>query len=326
MKKIYLLSVLAIFLSAIAQESFAEKGKITIYRENSYVGAGLDYKIFVNDTIVKVRNNSFNTVECATGNYSIALKSSRMPPLLIHVEENQHYYVRCILNYGFWVSTVQLILVDSLSGAQAIRFEKLADYNDKSLWTHPKRKIGMNLDMGIGFQNTTVATTTDNRESTISAGGGVSIGVKYAYEFSKHFEGDVDLDYSFSELQPYLNNAKVTFSRGKLSITPLYLIPVGDGFLAKWKLGAGIDYLISPHLDINTLKLIGGEKTGIDYENTFGFHTKVIYEMFVNKNWSFTYGLCWTNINYKSKYFIPNELNTRNGSSIDFQFGAYYSF
>ncbi len=329
MKTKHLLFSVVLFACFSIQSSFA-KGKIIFYRESGYTGGGVDFKIFVNDSTIKLRNSSFNSMDCAPGDYTIALKNSATPALRLKVEDNKNYYIRFILNYGFWSATPQLILVDSLSAAPALRGDVIKDYNNKALWTHPKHKLGLNMDIGFGFQNTTMAVTTDNKDSKISAGGGVGFGLKYAYEFNRHFEGDVDLNYRFSELQPYLQNAKVTFSRTNLSITPLYIIPVGDGYLMRWKVGAGLDYHMSPSMSISTAS-IGGFKDEWKYDDAFGYHVRVIFEMYTNKNWSFIYGLNWCNTSYKfnssgSYYPTGTELSKPDGSSIDLMLGAYYNF
>ncbi|MDD2798811.1 MAG: hypothetical protein PHV20_09490 [Bacteroidales bacterium] len=323
--KLFFVSLLLIVF-AFTIDCKAENGKIIFYRESSIIGSSSDYKIFVNDTVMKIRNGSYNELSCTPGDYIISIKNSPAMPIRLNVADNKSYYVRFILYPGFWSTIPELILVDSISAKRTIHSRQLKDFNNKTLWIHPRHQIGVNLEVGVGFENTTMAMTTDNTESKISAGGGIGIGVKYAYQFSKHFEGDVDLNYKYSELQPYLNNASVSFSRTNLSVTPLYVFPLGDGYMMRLKIGAGPDYVLSPHLDINTVKLIGGERAQADYNSAFGFHVRTIFEMYFGQNWSFIYGLNWTNVNYDAKTYIPSEFNKRDGSGIDFMTGIYYSF
>ncbi|MFZ4455230.1 MAG: hypothetical protein ACOYOT_03325 [Bacteroidales bacterium] len=326
MKAKLLFMSIALALLAFTSETKAANGKIVFYRESGMAGSAIDYKVFVNDTILKIRNGSFNELSCAPGDYIISLKNSPSAPIRINVEENKSYYLRFILYPGFWATIPELIVVDSISAKQSIKSHKILNFNDHSIWTHPKHQIGVNLEVGFGFENTTMAMTTDNKESTISAGGGIGIGVKYAYQFSKHFEGDFDLNYRYSELQPYLSNAKVSFSRTSASLTPFYVIPIGDGYMMRLKIGAGPDYYFGPHLSVNTSQLIGGEKAELNYNNAFGYHVRSVFEMYFGKNWSLIYGLNWSNVKYDAEQRITSEFANRNGSAIDLMFGFYYSF
>ena len=86
------------------------------------------------------------------------------------------------------------------------------------------------------------------------------------------------------------------FSRTRLSFTPLYIVPIGDGYLMRLKFGAGVNYCISPELNIEASN-VGLSNEVWKYDNAFGFQVKAAYEMFINRNWSFQYGLSYYNSN-----------------------------
>lgn len=326
--KTKILLVVAIASLFAIQSSRAANGKIVFYRPANFVGMAVDYKIFLNDSIIKLRNNSFNTVVCNPGNYSIGLKNGTSPALRIFVEENRTYYVSVIINQGFWTAYSQLVLVDSLSAAPSIKYGKLKDLNNPSLWLRPKQQIGLTLAAGGGFSNTNMISTTNNETSTLSCGGGWGVGLEYNYQFSKHFETDFNLSYHNSGLQPYVKNVTDEFSRTRLSVTPLYIFNIGDGYNMRWKLGAGLDYYLKPAIKLQEGMISGAINDIWSYDNALGYHVRGVFEMNFDEHWGLHYGLDWYTVNYKinSGHTVLTDFVKPSGSGIDIMFGFYYGF
>ena len=113
-----------------------------------------------------------------------------------------------------------------------------------------------------------------------------------------------------------------------MSVTPLFIIPIGDGYISRVKLGAGVDYYISPLLSIKTSKITNGFNTDVNYDDSFGYHVRALYEMYFGNNWSILYGLNWYTVNYsvKAGSQVGNDFLKRDGSGIDFMLGFYYNF
>lgn len=328
MKSTLFIAIAAFFFSLNVLTARAENGKIVFYRPSNYLGMAVDYKIFVNDSLIRLRNNSYNTVVCKPNSYSIALKNGTSPALRLFVEENRTYYVSVIINQGFWTASTQLILVDSLSAAPNIKYGGLKDLNNPALWQRPKRQLGITLSLGGGFSNIDMVTTTNNETASLSCGGGWGIGLEYNHQMSKHFETDFNLSYHNSGLQPYVKNVTDEFSRTKLSVTPLYVFNVGDGYNMRWKLGGGLDYYLSPSAKLREGQIQGGINDDWSYDNTFGYHVRGVFEMNLDQNWGFHYGLDWYTVSYKinSGHTVLTDFVKPNGSGIDLMFGVYYAF
>ncbi len=307
--------------------------KIVIYREYNYQGSAVSYKVFVGDsTLVKLKNNSYYEYSCLPGEYGIQIGNFKETKMNLKVEQNKTYYLRFGLRTGVWSAIPELLLVDSISAYPVINsgsIRKLDEHNTPMI--RPKNRFGLNLNGGFGFESTPMLTTIDGRESTISFGGGYAIGLKYGYEITKHLDLAIDLNYQVSDLNPNLRNADVSFRRGIISVTPSYIIPIDGGDAMRIKLGAGLDRYIGSELSLDLSELIWDFKEKWSYKSSLGYHVNAIFELNVSENWSFNYGLKWYNVAYtfkKGNNYYPTEQNLEspNGSGIDFLFGLYYHF
>ena len=250
----------------------------------------------------------------------------------LKVEKGKTYYLRFDLKMGFWNTTAELTLVDSISAFPKIHNGKMQELPPSNrTFKITKNRLGMNLNMGAGFQNTSLITATNGIKSTISFGGGSALGLKYGHEFSKHFDLAFDLNYQENELTPRLSNAKITFGRGIISITPSYILPIMDGETMRMKFGAGLDRYFGSVLSIDMSKIPGGFKDKWNYNSSLGYHLSAIYEMNLNQFWSLDCGLKYYSVSYKfmeglNAFPTDSKLITPKGSGIDLLLGIYYHF
>ncbi len=309
------------------------KSSIVLYRENIYQGSVVTYKINVNDTLlIRLKNASFYTFDAAPGDYTFRINKSGQPDLTLKVEEDRTYYIRMGLKMTFWSSVPELILVDSVSALPVIRSGALKELDGSNIPVdRPDHRVGVSLGIGFGFENFPMFTTVDGDDSKISFGGGFGAGIRYGYEFSRHFDLAVEAIYQSSGLRPYLKNASTSFNRFIISVTPSYIIPIDGGDAMRIKLGAGPDLYLSPELKIKGSKVTGGFDDNWSYGGTAGFHVTGIFEMNPSEKWSVIYGLKYYNAAYKFESgggYAPmdNQLRTPDGSGIDILFGFNYHF
>jgi hypothetical protein len=331
-KQILFLGIFLAFMhSSYCNDSILSK--VIFYREFNYQGSAISYKVLVEDSmVVKLKNNSYFSYSCLPGEYNFQINNFQNTKLHLKVEQGKTYYLRFGIRMGFWSGIPELLLVDSVSAYPSINngsMRKLDIQNNPLIL--PKNRFGLNANMGGGFESFPMATTNVGKESTISFGGGYGIGLKYGHEFNKHFDLAIDLNYQFSDLIPFLNNADVTFGRGIISITPSYILPIDGGDAMRIKFGAGLDDYFGSALTIDLSKLTNGFNDEWKYKNSLGYHLSAIFELNISDNWSFNYGLKWYNVSYsfnKSNHRYPtvNKLKSPNGSGIDFLCGIYYHF
>ena len=307
--------------------------KIIIYRENNFYASANAYKIFANDSmIVKLRNNSYFAFDCKPGEYKVIVNKIENTTIKINVLEGRTYYLRLSINRGFWSPIQELIWVDSSMAVSRIltRNLQLQAKGQLSLF-RPQHRIGTNLIIGGGFNSFPMFKTNDG-DASISFGGGFGFGILYGYEITKHFDLALNLNYQFSILMPYLNNATTVFRRGCISITPSYIIPIGDGETKRLKIGGGYDLYCLPQLSVGGYKIPKGFNETWNYNLASGFHASVNFEMNFSTKWSLNYGLKYYYVKYSYKsgginyYPSADGLRIPNGSGIDLLIGLYYHF
>ncbi len=330
-KQILLLGIFLMLIQSVyCNDSIPSR--IIFYRENSFQGSSISYKIFAGDSlVVKLKNNSYYSYSCLPGEYDFQINKFPQTKLRLKAEQGKTYYLRFGIRMGLWSGIPELLLVDSISAYPAIYNGSMRNLDNNTPLVRPKNRVGLNANAGGGFKSHPMAITTEGKESKISFGGGFGIGLKYGHEFNKHFDLAADFNYQFSSLTPFLKNADVSFSRAIVSVTPSYILPIDGGDAMRLKFGIGLDSYYVPKLAIDLSKLSEGFKDDWTYKNSFGFHLNVIYELNVSDNWSFNYGLKWYNVSYSFEeghifYPLAEELKTPNGSGIDFLIGFYYHF
>jgi hypothetical protein len=201
-------------------------------------------------------------------------------------------------------------------------------------------RVGLNLNIGGGFESIAMFTTEDGEDSEISFGGGVGMGLLYGYEAADYLDLVVSLNYQFSELRPLLKNAEVIYDRLILSFTPSYIQSIDAENLMRLKFGAGIDYYSNGLLTIKGNKVPDGFNDEWDYKNAAGFHLSLLFEILnidllgsSTRFWSMAGGLKWYTIYYKfgsskNGIYFPSDkkLSDPTGSGIDLLMGLYYNF
>lgn len=329
-KLLLLLFALLVLLSVKGQNE--KNSKIIFIRQYNYAGGAIDFKVNVNDTILRVRNNSYFTYNCLPGEYQLLIKKNGAKPFKLLVESGKMYYIHLGVNQGFWSAKSYMVVIDSVSANNLIKEDKLKDAKDPADWIRPKHRIGINMDAGGGFNDIPFATTTDGKDVSLSFGKDFMIGLRYAYQFKKHFEYALDLSYENSSLKPHIDNGKVNFNRTVLSATPFYILPIRDGYFMRLKFGAGLDYYLNPKLNIKMSGISDGINDTWSYKDALGYHVATIFELYTGKNFSIDYGMKWTEVNYlykptQTKYEpTSNDLIKPKGGSISCTIGFYYNF
>jgi len=206
-----------------------------------------------------------------------------------------------------------------------------ASPSDGNMGIQTKNRIGVNLNLGIGFNEFPMFISTDGTESKLSFGGGVAFGFKYGHEIGKHFDLAADINYQHSFLRPDLDNAKAGFNRLSIAFTPSFAFSFGKKKPTRLRVGPGIDNYFESTLKIEGSDVPGGFNDKWKYKSTIGYHVNVILESSINQNLSFNYGLRWSTANFKFKsggsHFPTDEkLISPDGSAIDLLFGLYYHF
>ncbi len=306
--------------------------KIVFYRESNFYGSALTYKVYNGDEMIgKLRNNSYFEYSCEPGTYNFKINKLNNTNLRLEVEESQTYYLRLSIRTGMWSSIPELILVDSISAYPAIASGEMNNINSEIPMERAKNRIGIDFNMGGGISNIGMITTTDNEESTISFGGGFGVGIKYGYQFSRHFDLSSQIYFQESSLRPYLKNAEIAFWRNAISITPALVLPIGDGYLMKFRIGAGFDKYWGAKMRLETSEIPDGFDDTWKYNSNIGYHVVINYELNPSEKWIINYGIRYYSVNYEfdsgeTTFPISNELKTGNGSGIDFTLGLYFNF
>lgn len=332
MRKLFFLMLYFIATTVTIKAGGEKTSKIIFFRQYNFSGSAVDYKLHLNDSLFRIRNNSYSVYRCGTGDLQVSFVSSgKIKETRLKVEPNKTYYVQLGVNHGFWSAKPFVVVVDSASAESIIKDEKLKNMNNPAEWIRPKHRIGLNIDAGGGVNNIPVAQTTDGRDVNLTFGKQFLIGLRYANQFHKHFEYALDLSYENSSLSPNINNGKMNFKRTSVSATPFYILPIRDGYFMRLKFGAGLDYYIMPKLNIEMSNLMGLSDTW-RYDNALGYHIAAIFELLTGKNFSIDYGLKWTDVNYKfgtsifANYPTSDELIKPKGGSICLTLGMYYHF
>ena len=333
MKRLFWILLVELVFSCSIYCNNSVDSKIIFYRDHKFQGSAISYKVYVNDSmVIKLKDNSFYSYSCTPGEYDIMINKIPSTKIHLNIKTGETYYLRFELIMGVLTNKLDFIVVDSISAYPIINNSSIRELDIiNTPLKRPKNRAGINIGGGGGFESFPMFITQDGKESKISFGGGLTMGIKYGHEFSKHFDVAADLIYKYSELSPTLNNADVSFERAIISITPSYIIPIDGGDAMRLKLGCGPDLYCSSIFTIEGARISGGFNDKWIYESTLGFHTKLSYELNLSLNWSFNYELNWYIVNYDFKssddrYPTVPKLKQPNGTGIDFAVGIEYHF
>lgn len=229
-----------------------------------------------------------------------------------------------------WKSEPVLFLVNEASALPIINGTNIRRIESvDTQFKRPKNNIGLNFHMGFGMKSEAIYELDNGTNSKFSFGGGVGAELRYARELSKYFDLQIGASYLMSSLRPSLKAAKMDFSRAKVSLTPHILIPIRDGETTRFRMGGGMDYYFW-----NKLKIEDPISPLYDtwkYDNRLGYHAVFLFDMIVQQNFSFTYGLNWTGVGFNfmsSGNSIPIDqfFSNPNGNGINLVIGMSYYF
>jgi hypothetical protein len=334
-KKILVINLLLLLFTTALFSNDVVPAKIIFYREYNYQGSLVTFRMYDKDSmLIRLKNNSYFVYQCTPGVHTLRMNEYRETNMQLNVEAGKTYYLRTAIRMGMWVGIPELILVDSLSAAPALKYGGMKQIMDNTPCVRPKSRIGLNVNVGGGFQNSDLFTLSNGDKSSLSFGGGYAFGVKYGYELNKKLDLSFDLNYQESELRPYLSDVKFAFERTVLSVTPAYIIPLDGGDAMRLKVGGGIDYYSGNSLTFETSKMPGGFDDTWQYNNALGYHFSVVWEMNPTENWSLNYGLKLYDVGYSFKSGLmskpsgssSNTFYNPSGSGIDLTCGFYYHF
>jgi hypothetical protein len=309
-----------------------EEGTVVFYRPYHESGASLKMKITANEEpIIGLANWSYYTFQTKAGEYSFVCSMRHDSELKLTVEPGKTYYVRCAVGYN-WSGKPIMELVDPAIATAEIRNWELRKqaYKPMSL-AGPKSRFGAVAGGGFGFETIALFIDEDNKDVTLSTGGGFSIGAKYGYEVSKYFDVSCDFFYQRSTLSSRLENADASFDRVVITLTPALIIPIMNGDYYRFKLGAGVGYYRVGDMYIDATN-VGGEEVTLNYDASIGAHVSAVFENNATENFSTSVGLRYYNVNYtyiragSTHEATAREFISPIGSGLDFLVGLFFHF
>lgn len=311
-----------------------QSASIVFFRVRSYYASGLKMTIMANEkAVTKLKNASFFEFITPPGAYYFSSNMGSEVRIKLDVEAGKTYYVRAYISPGFWTGHPQLELVDEAVGKSVIDGGSLTKLAYEDISFAPKNsRIGLQFGVGGGFETIDLFIDDDGNDISLSTGGGVNIGAKYGYSISKHFDFSAEWLYQNSSLSRPLKNAKSTFNRMVIRITPALVIPIKNGDYYRFRLGAGVGMYSLGSMRIDASKIPGGEKLTFKYKPSLGAHASFDFEFNFSENASMSMGFTYYNVQYNFKnegstHFSTEDLfNQPDGSGIDFNIGYFYRF
>jgi hypothetical protein len=194
-----------------------------------------------------------------------------------------------------------------------------------------KNRIGLNVGGSSGFTNIPIGELQNGKKVSITFGGGTVVKFEYSHEFTRHFDISVDAGGQFSTLDKDIDNGSMSFNRSNLSLTPSYILLIGNEDNMRLRFGAGIDLFYNSELNFDLSKVPGGAKDDWKYNVAVGEHVSITFERNISKRYSISAGVKVHNSDYSFKsgnnsHPTDKDLKNPNGSGIDFFLGAYYHF
>jgi hypothetical protein len=321
----------AFILPAGAQD--IEPARIVVYRPPNYLSPLTVFNVYANNTLIAgMKNNSFYEYFCQPGEYVISTGENQFSSLNLYAAEGQSYYIRMGMQMRLWGAVPELVLVNPEWANQEISRTSMRQIQeDKAVAKKFKNRMGLNMNMGYGFEQITMAYLSNGQQSSISFGGGFEMGLNYGYQIHKYLDLSVDLAFALNFLAPTLINGEVLFSRGKVGITPSLVLPFRGRDFMQFKIGAGLNYQIAPEMEIDLSALQGGYQAKGKYENAFGYHFNLAYEMHYSSRFSVGFGLRYTDVKYKlrsSDADFPTSIQFKNpnGHSVDLLTNLLFRF
>lgn len=173
-------------------------------------------------------------------------------------------------------------------------------------------KVNLVLFAGPGMEKINVGRTTEDKDITISGGGGVGLTAVIGYLITTRFETNLGIGFQNCTLSEKVENAEGSFSKTVFSLTAKYIIPVRHN--GQINFGGGLGYYIPGDMDIDGSKVPNGAHEITTYDPSIGFHILADYEGFFDLStnlMSWNVGLQYTAVNFEATAF------KRNGISYD---------
>jgi len=325
-------------LAGILKPCFCEDTiscKIIFYWNDNSKSLANSYPVFINQTkVISIQKNSYLIYRCSPGEYTIKVSHYESTKLHLKLNPGETCYLRLGSNIhkSKWTTIPEFVVADSIYAYSVIQKGSLKEM-DKGIGSLHllEERIGLYVGYGAGLHSIPMITSMDGEEASISFGGGYVIGVEYSRELSRYTDIEADLAFQKSELQPYVEDVKISFQRVIISVSPSFVLPMNKDNTWRLKLAGGGDYYIGTHLNINCAKLSNGFDDKWDYSDPFGFHFSVGFEMNLSDKWSLHYGAKWYTVHYSFKsgeYYYPTDKDLKNpdGSGVDFFCGFAYHF
>ncbi|RZS93442.1 hypothetical protein [Aquimarina brevivitae] len=185
-------------------------------------------------------------------------------------------------------------------------------------------KFGVQLGIGLGFENIDVfpytetdqdGNVTGSGDASISAGGGWHINISGDYIIQKKYSIGANFGYHSSFLRPELEDASVRFNRLSFQPTFKYMIGLDKYKYQTLNFGTGYGFYFSPKLKLD---IDDAGKASSNYKGSSGFHFLAEYEFFGDKTVGCIVGLKYYNVSFESKEEIGvQEFDDFNGNGID---------
>ena len=151
---------------------------VYLYRRPFFYGTGTQMKILINnDPVVRLKSRSVYRHEVNAGEVIISCKMFHLAQIMFNARPGGTYYVECMLTPGFWSGIPIVELRSDEVGRSVVMGGSLRVLDYKPIPTKVRRfHAGPYAIAGAGFERIEIGQTTDNKEITISTGGGMGLG------------------------------------------------------------------------------------------------------------------------------------------------------
>ncbi|MBA6157347.1 hypothetical protein H3Z83_12590 [Tenacibaculum sp. S7007] len=184
-------------------------------------------------------------------------------------------------------------------------------------------RIGLDLGVGVGFNSIDLFVDENNKPSSISAGGGLKIGINLRYIFNNKYEIGTGFSYNSSTLRPELSNVSTSFNRISIQPTFKYLIGLDSKGNETLNLGIGYGFYTGGRLKVDAEEL--GFKEILNYRKASGIVFLTEYELVGTKKLGALIGIKYYNATYDNKQPVNDtDFDKLKGDGIDLYFGLTY--
>ncbi len=103
------------------------KGMVFFYRPSAFTGAAISYDVFSGtQKIGGVKNGTYFYTEVDPGMHEFWAKTEAKKNIIIAVDANKKYYVKCGVGFGLFVGRPKFEIVHEVTGSNEILNTKLA--------------------------------------------------------------------------------------------------------------------------------------------------------------------------------------------------------